>query len=71
MLSSWNFLTVKTHPKHTFSKSYRNITFQALTVETKLQNLPCRFWLESQVTFLKNSVIYKDVDLEFNIETNF
>ena len=38
---------------------------------TKLQNLPCKIWLNRKVKFLNNSIIFKDIDLEFGIETNF
>ena len=30
-----------------------------------------RIWLQRKVTFLNNSVIYKDIELKFSIEINF
>ena len=38
---------------------------------TKLQKVPCKIWLNRKVKFLNNSVILKDVELEFGMETNF
>ena len=38
---------------------------------TKLQKVPCKIWLNRKVKFLNNSVIFKDIQLEFAMETNF
>ena len=38
---------------------------------TKLQKVPCEIWLNRKVKFLNNSVIFKDIELEFGMETNF
>ena len=38
---------------------------------TKLQKIPCKIWLNRKVKFLNNSVIFKDIELEFGMETNF
>ena len=38
---------------------------------TKLQIVPCKIWLNRKVKFLNNSVIFKDIELEFGMETNF
>ena len=38
---------------------------------TKLQKLPCKIWLNRKVKFFNNSVIFKDIELEFGMETNF
>ena len=38
---------------------------------TKLQKVPCKIWLNRKVRFLNNSVIFKDIELEFGMETNF
>ena len=38
---------------------------------TKLQKLPCKIWLNRKVNFFNNSVIFKDIELEFRMETNF
>ena len=38
----------------------------------KLQNVPCKIWPNRKVKFLNNSaVIFKDIELEFGMETNF
>ena len=37
---------------------------------TKLQKVPSKIWLNSKVKFLNNSVIFKDIELKFAIETN-
>ena len=37
---------------------------------TKLQKVPCKIWLNRKVKFLNNSVIFKDIELEFGKETN-
>ena len=37
---------------------------------TKLQMVPCKIWLNGKVKFLNNSVIFKDIELEFGMETN-
>ena len=37
---------------------------------TKLQKVPCKIWLNRKVKFLNNSVIFKDIELEFGMETN-
>ena len=36
---------------------------------TKLQKVPCKTWLNRKVKFLNNSVIFKDIELEFSMET--
>ena len=38
---------------------------------TKLQKVPCKIWLNRKVKFWNNSVIFKDIELEFGMETNF
>ena len=38
---------------------------------TKLQKVPCKIWLNRKVKFLNNSVIFKDIELEFGMDTNF
>ena len=38
---------------------------------TKLQKLPCKIWLNTKVKCLSNSVIFKDIELKFSMETNF
>ena len=38
---------------------------------TKLQKVPCKIWLNRKVKFLNNSVIFKDIELKFGMETNF
>ena len=38
---------------------------------TKLQKVLCKIWLNRKVKFLNNSVIFKDTELEFGMETNF
>ena len=38
---------------------------------TKLQKVPCKIGLNRKVKFLNNSVIFKDIELEFGVETNF
>ena len=38
---------------------------------TKLQKVPRRIWLYAKVKFLNNSVIYKDIELKFGMESNF
>ena len=38
---------------------------------TKLHKAPCKIWLNRKVKFLNNSVIFKDIELKFGIETNF
>ena len=38
---------------------------------TKLQKVPCKIWLNRKVKFLNNSVIFKDIELEFGMEINF
>ena len=38
---------------------------------TKLQKVPCKIWLNKKVKFLNNSVICKDIELEFDMGTNF
>ena len=38
---------------------------------TKLHKVPCKIWLNRKVNFLNNSVIFKDIELEFGMETNF
>ena len=38
---------------------------------TKLQKVPCKIWLNRKVKFLNNSVIFKDIELEFGMGTNF
>ena len=38
---------------------------------TKVQKVPCKIWLNRKVKFLNNSVILKDIELEFGMETNF
>ena len=38
---------------------------------TKLQKVPCKIWLNRKVKFFNNSVIFKDIELEFGMETNF
>ena len=38
----------------------------------KLQKVPCKIWPSRNVKFLnKSSVIFKDIELEFGMETNF
>ena len=38
---------------------------------TKLRKVPCKIWLNRKVKLLNNSVIFKDVELKFGMETNF
>ena len=38
---------------------------------TNLQKVPCKIWLNRKVNFFNNSVIFKDIELEFGTETNF
>ena len=38
---------------------------------TKLQKVLCKIWLNRKVKFLNNSVIFKDIELKFGMETNF
>ena len=41
---------------------------------TKLQKVPCKIWLNrKEIIWLNrnNSVIFKDIELEFGMETNF
>ena len=38
---------------------------------TKLEKVPCKIWPNRKVKFLNNSVIFKDIELEFGMETNF
>ena len=37
----------------------------------KLRKVACKIWLNRKVKFLNNSVIFKDIELEFGRETNF
>ena len=37
----------------------------------KITKVPCKIWLNRKVKFLNNSVIFKDIELEFGMETNF
>ena len=38
---------------------------------TQLQKVRCKIWLNRKVKFLNNSIIFKDIALEFGMETNF
>ena len=38
---------------------------------TKLQKVPCKISHNRKVKFLNNSVIFKDIELKFDIWTNF
>ena len=38
---------------------------------TELQKVPCKIWLNKKVKLLNNLVTFKDIELEFGIETNF
>ena len=39
---------------------------------TKLQKVPFKIWPNRKVEFLNNSaVIFRDIELEFGMETNF
>ena len=38
---------------------------------TKLQKLPCKIWFNRKDKVLNNSLIFKDIELEFGMETNF
>ena len=38
---------------------------------TKLQKVPDKIWLNRKMKFLNNSVIFKDIELKFGMETNF
>ena len=38
---------------------------------TKLQKVPCKIRFNRKVKFLNNSVIFKDIELEFGMKTNF
>ena len=38
---------------------------------TKLQKVPCKISLNRKVKLLNDSVIFKDIELEFGMETNF
>ena len=38
---------------------------------TKLPKVPCKISLNREVKVLNNSVIFKDIELEFGMETNF
>ena len=38
---------------------------------TKLQKVPYKIWLNRKVKFFNNSVILKDTELKFGMETNF
>ena len=39
---------------------------------TKLQNVPFKIWPNRKVKFLNNSaVVFRDIELEFGMETNF
>ena len=38
---------------------------------TKLQKVSCKIWLNRKVKFLNNSVIFKGIELKFDVETNF
>ena len=38
---------------------------------TKLQKVPCKIWLNRKVNFFNNSVIFKDTELKFGMETRF
>ena len=37
----------------------------------KLQKVPRRIWLHRKVKLLNNSVIFKDIELKFDMEINF
>ena len=37
----------------------------------KITKVPCKIWLNRKVKFLNNSVIFKDIEVEFGMETNF
>ena len=70
-LSSWNFLTLKKHLLDTFYRSYQFVIFWGATMATKLRKVPCKIWLNRKVKLLNNSVIFKDVELKFGMETSF
>ena len=36
----------------------------------KLQKVPYKIWLNRKVKFLNNSLIFKDIELKFGMETN-
>ena len=38
---------------------------------TKLGKAPCKIWLDRKVKFFNNSGIFKGIELEFGMETNF
>ena len=38
---------------------------------SKITKVPCKIWLNRKVKFLNNSVIFKDIELKFDIYTNF
>ena len=38
---------------------------------TKSQKVPYEIWLNRKVKFLNNSVIFKDIELRFGMQTNF
>ena len=38
-------------------------------MEIQLQKVPCRMKLHRELTFLNNSVIYKNVELKFSTDT--
>ena len=37
----------------------------------KITKVPCKIWLNGKVNFFNNSVIFKGIELEFGMETNF
>ena len=40
-------------------------------MEIQLQKVPCRMKLHRELTFFNNSVIYKNVELKFSMDTYF
>ena len=52
-------------------QSYQFVLFRSVTTAIKLQKVPCKIWLRRKVKFVNNSVIFKDIKLEFGRETNF
>ena len=45
--------------------------FEGVAMTSKLQKVPCKIWLDRKEKFFNNSVIFKDIELKFGVDTNF
>ena len=54
---------------HSILPTLRSITFGVVIMEIQLQKVHCRMKLHRELNFFNNSVIYKNVELKFSMDT--